>query len=124
MPHPRTYDEGDPQLARLREVCLALPEAVEIEAWGRPTWRAGKGKMFAIFEGGQENPRSLVFLPDPAERQALSKDGRFYVPRYHGPYGWLGLVLDKADWGEVAELVRDSYRQVAIKRQLKALETT
>ena len=71
----------------------------------------------------RRNPRSLVFLPDPAERQALSEDGRFYVPRYHGPYGWLGLVLDDddADWDEVAELVRDSYRQVAIKRQLKAL---
>ena len=121
MPHPRTYEEDDPQLARLREVCLALPEAVEIEAWGRPTFRAGKGKMFAIYEGGHENPRSLVILPDPGERQALVDDPRFYVPKYHGPYGWLGLELDDPDWGEIAELARDSYRQVANKRQLKAL---
>ncbi len=33
-------------LKRLRSICLALPEAVEIEAWGHPTFRAGK-KMFA-----------------------------------------------------------------------------
>jgi hypothetical protein len=119
--HPRTYEEDDPLLAPLREVCLALPEAVEKDAWGRPTWRAGKGKMFAIFEGGHENPRSLVILPDPGEREALLTDGRFFVPRYHGPYGWLGLGLDDPDWSEIGELLRDSYRQVANKRQLKAL---
>ena len=121
MSHPRTYDEGDPLLAPLREVCGALPEAVEKDAWGRPTWRAGKGKMFGIFEGGHENPRSLLILPDPGEREALMKDARFYVPRYHGPYGWLGMNLDDPDWHEIGELVRDSYRQVANKRQLKAL---
>ena len=123
MAHPRTYADDDPHLGRLREVCLALPEAVEKEAWGRPTWRAGKGKMFAIFEGGHENPVSLVVLPDPGERQALVDDPRFFVPRYHGPYGWVALDLVKTepDWDEIRELVRDSYRQVAIKRQLTAL---
>ena len=62
-------------------------------------------------------------LPDPADRQALVEDPRFYVPRYHGPYGWLGLDLinTEPDWDEIAELVRDSYRQVANKRQLEAL---
>lgn len=35
------YSDDDPFLAELREVCLALPESSEVEAWGRPTFRAG-----------------------------------------------------------------------------------
>jgi hypothetical protein len=35
-------------LKQIRAICLALPEAKEVEAWGHPTFRAGK-KMFAGF---------------------------------------------------------------------------
>jgi hypothetical protein len=42
------YSDDDPYLTELRDVCLAFPESCEVEAWGRPTFRAGK-KMFAVF---------------------------------------------------------------------------
>jgi predicted DNA-binding protein (MmcQ/YjbR family) len=119
------YADDDPHLDDVRRVCLALPEAVEIEAWGRPTFRAGaKGKMFAIFEGDETRPYGLVFKPEPGERAALLQDEQFWSPAYYGPSGWLALDLTtgKPDWDEVAELVTGSYRQVALKRQLKALE--
>ena len=29
-------------LARVRKICLSLPEAIEVEAWGAPTFRIGK----------------------------------------------------------------------------------
>jgi ketoreductase len=45
-------------LQKLRSLCLALPEAKEIEAWGHPTFRAGK-KMFAGF-GEQDGDLSLA----------------------------------------------------------------
>jgi predicted DNA-binding protein (MmcQ/YjbR family) len=123
MPHPRMYADDDPHLDDVRRVCLALPEAVEVEAWGRPTFRAGaKGKMFAIFEGDAARPYGLVFKPAPDERDALLADSRFWSPAYHGASGWLAHDLSTADWAEVAELVETSYRQVALKRQLKALE--
>lgn len=117
------YADDDPHLADVRRVCLGLPEAVEVEAWGRPTFRAGRGRMFAVFEGSEDHPYALVFRPEPAERPALLQDPRVYVPKYHGPYGWLSLSLTAAepDWDEVAELVTGSYRQVANKRQLRAL---
>ena len=124
MAHPRMYRDDDPYLADLRKVCLALPETAEVEAWGRPTFRAGK-KMFAIFTGLVEERYSVVFKPDGAERPALMDDERFYVPPYYGPSGWLALDFTAAevDWDEVAELVETSYRQVALKRMLAALET-
>ena len=34
-------------LARLRALCLALPEAREVEAWGAPTFRVKT--MFAAY---------------------------------------------------------------------------
>jgi predicted DNA-binding protein (MmcQ/YjbR family) len=117
VPHPRMYDEDDPLLADLREVCLALPEATEVESWGRPTFRAGaKGRMFAVY--GAEG---LIFKPDPAERDALLAGGTCIVPPYFGPGGWLALALGEPDWTEIAELVETSYRQVALKRQVKEL---
>jgi predicted DNA-binding protein (MmcQ/YjbR family) len=123
MTHPRMYADDDPHLAELRAVCLALPESAEVEAWGRPTFRAGK-KMFAVFEGDDEHQFALVFKPEPEERPALLEDERFYIPAYYGPGGWLALDLTArpVDWQEVGELVEGSYRQVALKRMLKALD--
>src|SRR5262249_21301296 len=43
--HSSGYDKA---LKQFRSICLALPETREVEAWGHPTFRAGK-KMFAGF---------------------------------------------------------------------------
>jgi predicted DNA-binding protein (MmcQ/YjbR family) len=117
------YADDDPYLAELRRVCLAMPEVAEVEAWGRPTYRAGK-KMFAVFSGTDDHPYGVTFKPEPDERPALLDDDRFYVPPYFGPGGWLALDLTRAevDWDEVAELMESSYRQVALKRMLAALD--
>jgi predicted DNA-binding protein (MmcQ/YjbR family) len=117
------YRDDDPFLAELRAVCLGLPETAEVEAWGRPTFRAGK-KMFAVFTGSEEDRYSVIFKPEPDERPALVGDPRVYVPPYFGPGGWLALDFTAApvDWEEVAELMEASYRQVALKRMLAALE--
>jgi hypothetical protein len=107
----------------VRAVCLGFPEAVEVEAWGRPTFRAGK-KIFTLFSGVDERPWGLIFKPDADERAALLGDERFYAPPYWGPNGWLCLDLAAApvDWDEVRELADASYRQVALRRMLKALD--
>ena len=117
------YSDDDPYLDELRAACLRFPEAVEVEAWGRPTFRAGK-KMFAVFEGSDAHPHAVIFKADPDEREALLDDARFYVPAYYGPSGWLSLDFTAADvdWEEVGELLDSSYRQVALKRMLHALD--
>jgi predicted DNA-binding protein (MmcQ/YjbR family) len=123
MEHPLLFDPGDPLLQRLRELCLAFPEAVEVQAWGRPTFRAGT-KIFVTAGSSMDRPHSIVFKPDPQERPALVDDPRFFVPPYFGPAGWLAIDFDlpDTDWVELAELTETSYRQVALKRQLAALE--
>lgn len=121
--HPRTYDERDPFLADVRRLALALPETVEVEAWGRLTFRAGK-KMFAMFVRQEPHGHAVVFKPEPGEKPALMEDERFYDPPYTGPAGWAGLDFTVAavDWTEVAELLEGSYRQVALKRMLVQLD--
>ena len=123
MEHPRLFDEPDAALDRLRAVCLAFPEAVEVLAWGRPTFRAGK-KIFVTAGASMDRPHSMVFKPDPEERRALVQDERFFIPPYFGPSGWLAIDFDspQADWVELAELAETSYRQVALKRQLVQLD--
>ena len=39
---------------RLREICLALPEATEKAAWSEPTFCVG-GKMFVMFSNNHHN---------------------------------------------------------------------
>src|SRR5512147_1372128 len=47
MAHPHMPYDPEGPIKRLRELCLALPEATEKEAWGECTFRVG-GKMFAM----------------------------------------------------------------------------
>ena len=124
MAHPRMYEDGDPYLAEVCKVFLDFPEAVEVEAWGRPTFRAGK-KIFGVFSGTDERPWGLIFKPDSDERLSFLQDQRFYSPPYFGPSGWLALDLEArpVDWDEVHELADASYRQVALKRMIKALDS-
>lgn len=132
MPHPQMYDDRDPFLVRLRELCGAFPAATEKVAHGRPTFRVGeKGKVFAYFGGTVKTPEghvrhdaALIVKPDVAERAALDADPRFFLPAYLGPSGWRGLDLDTSgvDWDEVRELVETSYRQVASRTLLAELD--
>ena len=108
-------------LQQVRSLCLALPETCEIEAWGHPTFRAGK-KMFAAF-GGEGNDLSLGLKVGHDRQEELLKDARFFPTPYAAYQGWVSLRIDGAtDWDEVRGLVREAYRQVALKRMLKALD--
>ncbi|MGO4594757.1 MmcQ/YjbR family DNA-binding protein [Leifsonia sp. 2TAF2] len=125
MEHPLLFEEGDPLVARVRALCLALPEAVETLNHGRPSWKAGeKGRAFAVLGASMDRPDTLVFKPDPAEAPAWREDARVFVPKYWGPSGWLAIDLDRTvpDGTETAELIETSYRQVALRRQLAVLD--
>lgn len=98
---------------RLREICLALPDAAEKETWGSPTFRI-KDKIFAMgFD-------AALWCKAPAGVQAIlvgAAPERFFVPPYVGRRGWVGFRLDGAtDWDEVVALVRRSFRMTAPKR--------
>ena len=122
MVHERIDEtEWGDLLEPLREICLSLPEANETINFGHPWFRAGK-KVFAMFNAGDDGPR-VSFRADPVTWDALLEDGRFAPAPYMHHHGWLTLRLDQSvDWGELEELLLDSYRLQALKRMLRALD--
>src|SRR5215218_9228374 len=105
-------------LAKLRRICLAMPEAEEIETWGHPTFRVRK-KIFVGCGVGEDDRPQMTCKAPRGEQQALiaSNPERFFVPAYVGSKGWVGIYLDGAvGWAEITELVEESYRMTAPKR--------
>ncbi|MEP7087886.1 MAG: MmcQ/YjbR family DNA-binding protein [Gemmatimonadota bacterium] len=107
---------------RLRTVCLALPEAHEVEAWGAPTFRV-KNKIFAMYADsdnhhGAGRPGLWLKSTHLIQDMLIHEDGdRYFAPPYVGPKGWLGIRLDKRpSWATVSDLVRDAYLLTAPKR--------
>jgi predicted DNA-binding protein (MmcQ/YjbR family) len=111
---------NDPILIKIRSICLALPETKEVEAWGHPTFRAGK-KMFAGC--GSEAGNWQLGMKMSFDRQSqLLEDERFFPTPYAARQGWVSLSVNaKTDWAEVAALIEEAYRQVAMRRMLKIL---
>ncbi|MBI1349733.1 MAG: MmcQ/YjbR family DNA-binding protein [Actinomycetales bacterium] len=124
MAHPRMYEDGDRWLARVRELCARLPEAVEFESHGRPNFRAGSRRVFAIYGSGPDHPHALIVRVDPEDAPGLRSDPRFFVPAYYPDR--LALDVDGADidWTEIAELLEAAYRTVASARMIRALEAS
>jgi predicted DNA-binding protein (MmcQ/YjbR family) len=109
-------------MQEIRRRCLALPETREIEAWGHPTFRAGK-RMFAVLHGPSGEP-ALALCVGHDRQEELLQDCRFFLTPYSAYRGWVSLRLDgHVDWDEAESLIREAYRQVALKRMLKALDS-
>ncbi|MGQ0642499.1 MAG: MmcQ/YjbR family DNA-binding protein [Gemmatimonadaceae bacterium] len=116
-------------LDKLRKICLALPEAHEVIAWGEPTFRV-RNKLFAMFASGNNHHgagRSAVWCKATHIDQELlirSDPKRFFSPPYVGPSGWVGIYLDsKPDWNAVAAQLQDAYRLIAPKKLLAQPES-
>jgi hypothetical protein len=111
---------------RIRAICLALPEATAREH--QHIKFEVRNKSFAYFTDDHHGDGRLAFsCKAPAGmQQALvsSYPGKFFVPQYLGPKGWVGTYLDvpEVDWDEVAELAAESYRMTAPKRLLALLD--
>ena len=114
-----TDDVSEAVRARLREICLGLPDVYEERAWVGTRWMVRK-RTFAHVLGvdvANEGPSVvLTFRSAGSELEALRHAGPpFYV------LGWsrnaLGMVLDTGtDWDEVRELMIESFCVMAPKK--------
>ncbi len=124
MAHPHMHYDPEGPVKRLREICLALPEATEKEAWGECTFRVG-GKMFAMTDNHHHGGAHVsVWVKATLMVQEIlvgADPKRFFKPAYVGHKGWVGVRLDikEVDWEELAELLQDGYRMTAPKRLVK-----
>lgn len=107
----------DVPLARLRAICMALPEATEQGGVGDPTFRV-RDKIFAMRHGVASRMTLWCKAPPGLQEVLVGSDPqRYFVPPYVGHHGWVGIYLDVAlDWDFIADLIEDSYRLTAPKR--------
>jgi hypothetical protein len=121
-------------LARVRKICLALPESSERLSHGEATFFVGAkngkgGKVFVMFSNNHHGDGMVAFTcpAEPGAQATLieADPRRFYRPAYVGPSGWIGVRLDVAlDWDEVAEMAEESWRLVAPKRAVAAFDAS
>jgi hypothetical protein len=116
-------------LARLRPLCLGLPEAYEEPAWVGVRWRIRKRTFAHVLTVDPEHqvvharaaladePVCVMTFRSPGDEIAGLVSGGH--PFFKATWGAdvVGLVLDgEVDWAEVAELVTESYRVLAPKK--------
>lgn len=110
---------------RVRALCLSHAGVYEKEAWGAPTFRVEKGKMFLMFADNHHQDGRVAFwcmaTPDAREAWLTLDEERFFVPPYVGPSGWIGVCIDgSVPWDGVAEIIAEAARLAAPKRTAKA----
>jgi predicted DNA-binding protein (MmcQ/YjbR family) len=109
-------------IARLRRLCLALPDAWEKVSHGEPTFWVGK-RMFASFANAVNHHgagRHAVWCKASHVTQSLlvaRAPDRYFRPPYVGPSGWIGIYLDRdPDWAEVKERLQHAHELAASPR--------
>ena len=131
---PRIEPDGE-VVARLAGVALALPDAYEEDAWTGVRWRI-RAKTFAhvmVAQAGFESSfRDITGIADPTTVLTFHATGdellalvHASLPFYKPPWSptIVGMVLDgETDWGEVAELVTESYRFCAPQKLVWLLD--
>lgn len=108
--------------AHVRALCLSFPETSETSAWGHPNFRAGD-RTFVTVEvvGGR---LTIAFRLTPIDVELFRRQPGFLATPY-GRGQWVSLLADgDLDWAQVETLAERSYRLVALKRMIKALEGT
>ena len=112
-------DDG-PELVRVREICLALPEVSERLSHGSPAWFVrGKKPLAMYLDDHHGDGRLAIWCPAPPgvqEAMVHEEPERFFRPPYVGPSGWLGVRLDRdPDWDEITGIVEALSNQLDAK---------
>ena len=115
----------DDVLARIRELCLALPETSERLSHGAPTFFVrGKRAFVMVLNNHHGDGRFAIWCAAPEGMQKMLAEAdpeRFLVPPYVGHRGWLGMRLDRGvRWEELAGIVEDAYAEVAPRQLVEA----
>ena len=105
-------------LAKIRKICLALPETSERLSHGEPAFFFREKKSFLnmdTYHHGSGHYAAWVAAPMGSQDLLVRSDPEsFFVPPYVGHRGWVGVILDgDPDWDQIARVIADGYAQVA-----------
>lgn len=108
-------------LEKLTALCGRFPESITVDELGSPAWKAGR-KIY-VRSCHIDGRLNLMFRVGVEQQPFFNEDTRYTIPPYYGSSGWIALDVQEHDnWEEIGSLLETSYRQVALKRMLNALE--
>ncbi len=121
--------DQDATLARIREICLGLPETSERLSHGAPTFFVRRKRAFVmVLSNHHGDGRFAIWCAAPDGMQKLLVDSdqeRFFVPPYVGHRGWLGVRLDRGlNWDELAGVIEEAYAEVAPRKLVESARLT
>jgi len=116
-------------LARIRKICLLLPETTERLSHGAPSFFIRDKIGFVNYMDNHHDDGRLALwcACPPGMREGLLKarPDQYFVPPYVGVRGWIGVRLDRGpDWDAVERVIRDAYLVVAPRRLAATVERT
>jgi hypothetical protein len=115
--------EVDEALAKVRTVCLALPETSERPSHGGPAFFIRNKKCFVMFLDDHHGDGRLAIwcaAPDGVQADLVETEPeRFFRPPYVGHLGWLGVQLPGIDDAELDAICREAFVTVAPPTVLK-----
>ena len=121
----RQPDLGEKHVERVRQICLALPEAWEKLSHGEPTFFVRK-KVFAMCSTNHHNDGHFaVVIPTAIGIQAAlieASPKKFYRPPYVGGAGWVGIELPRVKDKELALHLQEAWRLIAPEKLHAALD--
>lgn len=122
-----TTEAGQVALERLREIVASYPEVNERLSHHTPTFFIRDKKVLChLWENHHDDGLLAIWCPAPPGAQAELAERepeRFFVPRYVGHRGWIGVRLDvDVDWDEIDAILRDAYRVAGPKTLARLLD--
>lgn len=97
-----------------RRLCLALPEAEEVETWGEMTYRV-RGRIFAMGSPDGDSVSVKASLDD--QSGLIAMDPKTFSPSaYTGRFGWVRVRLAGVNDELAQQLVRNAWERTAPRR--------
>jgi hypothetical protein len=102
---------------QVRTIAMSLPEALEKEHWGRPSFRV-RDRIFATLNEAER--RAVVKTGEPEQELIEASGVNTYDTGGFARLGWRGLELDGLSADMLRALIIAAWKRVATKRGLKA----
>jgi len=111
---------GEEHLARVRRICLALPETTEKTSHGAPTFFV-RGRVYCMFANNHHNDGHIaVWAPaEPGLQTTLLKTSpeKYFYPPYVGGSGWIGIELASVSDDELGEHLTEAWKMIEAKQK-------
>ncbi|MHA6484164.1 MmcQ/YjbR family DNA-binding protein [Paenibacillus sp. strain BS8-2] len=107
-------------VSEIREFVMKLPESLEVEHWGKPSFRL-KNKIFAVI---QEDEVTLTIKTTADEREIYTQlePQIFRVPETFSNLNYMHVNMNRIDPEEAKSLLIKAWKSVATKKLIKEFE--